>query len=66
MKTNKLSSFLVSQDIFGSPIGVHYRGDGSYQTRLGAFCTIVTYVLIVINTTALIQAFLDNSKQEEK
>ena len=62
MKSDKLSSLLVGQDIFGSPIGVHYKGDGSYQTRLGAFCTIATYVLILINTTALIQAFLDNSK----
>ena len=54
MPSHKLRDFIVSQDIFGSPIGVHYKGNSSYQTRLGALCTLITYALIVFNTFNLI------------
>ena len=47
-KTTRLERFLVDLDIFGHAIGVHYRGRDAFKTRLGAFCTIATYVLIAI------------------
>ena len=62
----QLEDFLVSQDMYGYAIGVNYRGSGSYQTRVGAFFTLVTYVLMIINFSSLSEAFASGSKQEEK
>ena len=52
--------------MYGHVIGVHYRGSGSYQTKLGAFVTLATYVLMIINMVTLFIAFKDGSKQDEK
>ena len=60
-KASKLERFLVDFDIFGHAIGVHYRGSDAFKTRLGAFCTFATYVLIAINFFTLIVAFQDGS-----
>ena len=57
-----LAQRLMSQDIFGAPISVHFRGSQSYQTRLGAVCTIATFILALVNTINLTQDFLDHSK----
>ena len=57
---------MVGQDMYGHVIGVHYRGSGSYQTKLGAFVTLATYVLMIINMVTLLIAFKDGSKQDEK
>ena len=65
-KASKLESLIVDQDIFGHVIGVHYRGRDAYKTKLGALCTLATYVLIVINLVTLIGAFIDGSNQQEK
>ena len=48
--------------MYGHVIGVHYRGSGSYQTKLGAFVTLATYVLMIINMVTLFIAFKDGSK----
>ena len=53
----KLSDFIVSIDIFGHPIGVNYKGEDSFKTRLGAFCTVAVYVLTVVNLATLIPAY---------
>ena len=58
-----LEKLLVGQDIYGHPISVLYRGSDYYKTRLGAFFTLATYVLIAINTIQLIVAFNNGSKQ---
>ena len=47
---SKFEKLLVGQDIYGQPIGVHYRGDGYFKTKLGALVTLAAYVLIIINT----------------
>ena len=52
--------------MYGHVIGVHYRGSGSYQTRLGAFFTLATYALMLVNMLTLSTAFLDGSMQDEK
>ena len=57
--------FLTSQDIYGRAIGVHYDGEDSHKTRLGAFMTLVTYVLVIISSTNLIRQFVDKSAQKE-
>ena len=61
-----ISNFLVSQDIFGHPISVHYKGSDTYQTRLGSFVTIIAYTLMIVNLLTLTIAFVDHSNQEEK
>ena len=60
----KLSDLIVSIDIFGHPVGVNYKGEESFRTRLGAFCTVAFYVLTILSLTTLITAFTDNSKLE--
>ena len=62
---DKLSKALIRQDLYGHSIGVHYKGSGTYQTRLGGVCTIATYVLIFINFLNLITGLIDHSLQEE-
>ena len=61
-----LGQWLLKQDVFGHAVHVNFRGGSTYQTKLGAFCTLAMYVLTIVNTVTLFQAFLDNSKQEEK
>ena len=56
-----LEKLLVGQDIYGHPISVLYRGSDYYKTRLGAFFTLATYVLIAINTIQLFVAFKNGS-----
>ena len=41
--------FLVSLDMFGHPVGVNYKGSGVFQTKLGAFVTLVVQALMVFN-----------------
>lgn len=64
-KGELLEQFLVDQDIFGHPITVNYRGSDTYKTRLGAFCTLATLVLVLINMGTLIVQFNDGSNQKE-
>ena len=60
----EFSDFIVSFDIFGHPIGVNYKGEDTFKTRIGAFCTVGIYVLTILSLTTLITAFNDNSKLE--
>jgi len=36
----------VSMDMFGHPVGVHYKGDTNYRTKVGALFTLVAYMII--------------------
>lgn len=65
-KNSKFTNFLVERDAFGHGVGVNYRGSESYQTKVGAFCTIATLVLVIFNTATLSTAFFDGSRQDEK
>ena len=62
---SKIVDFFVSLDIFGHPVGVNYKGNGVYQTKLGAFITIVTQSLMIFNLITLCIAFYDRSRQVE-
>ena len=57
---------MVSRDQYGHPISINYRGSDSYQTKLGALCTLATQILILIYTINLVIGFRNNSLQEEK
>ena len=56
------SDFIVSFDIFGHPVGVNYKREGTFKTRVGSFCTVEMYVLNILGLITLIIAFNDNSK----
>ena len=60
----KFSDFFLSIDIFGHPITVNYKGEDNFKTRLGALCTIAFFVLSIVNLTAVIPAYNNNSKLE--
>ncbi len=34
-------------DIFGQPIGVNYQGESSYKTKVGAFFSLFTMVIML-------------------
>ena len=63
---NRIDKFFLTLDIFGHPIGVNYKGNDTYQTRLGAFFTLATYTLMLINLGTLFTAFFTGSNQDEK
>ena len=60
-----VGSKLTSIDLFGHPIGVHYKGSGNFRTILGSICSVVTLVLIAINTLSISTKFVDHSDQSE-
>ena len=64
MSLKRLEDIIVGHDMYGHVIGVHYKGSGSYQTKLGALVTLVTYILMSINMVTLFMAFEDGSKQD--
>ena len=44
------SKFFVSIDDYGEPVGVSYKGEGSYKTALGALLTLGMRVLMLLFT----------------
>ena len=63
MTTKGLAKFIKDRDIYGLPIKVLYRGEDQYKTKLGAFCTLATYILALINLLELIQVFFNGNRQ---
>ena len=61
----KLDKYIVSYYRFGVAVGVLYKGDDHYKTRLGALFSIAVYVLVIINLVNFITAFLDGSRLNE-
>ena len=51
--------------MFGQPMGVNYKGDNHFRTKLGACVSILMYVLLISNLMSLGEAFLDGSRQNE-
>ena len=43
----KLRDIFVNQDIFGHSIGVQYKGDATFKTKLGAFVTLAIYTIVI-------------------
>ena len=61
-----LSKSLTKRDIFGAPITLLYKKDEAYKTRLGAFFTILTFLMILFNLFSLFTDFISGSNQKEK
>lgn len=58
----KFGKYLKEVDIFGQPISVLYQGSDVYKTRLGGFVTILTYVLVLINSIELGQDYFGTER----
>ena len=41
-----LSNAFRSIDTFGEPVAVNYRGKTKYQSKIGAFFTVLAYIII--------------------
>ena len=54
-------SILTALDLFGHGVGVTYRGDSVYKTKLGGFFSLATYVLVIINTLNLIESYVQKT-----
>ena len=61
---SKIVAYLESLDIFGQPIGVNFRGEDTYKTKMGAFCTLSYYVLVLVNIVTLSTAFSNHSNMD--
>ena len=57
--------FIKSLDIYGHQVGVHYRGDSSFKTGIGAFLTLLSLFLIFSNTLGLFVSFISKEDQKE-
>ena len=52
---------IVNQDVFGHAIGLHYKGQDSYKTRVGALITLLSYSLIIFYLVGKFSDYLDHS-----
>lgn len=34
-------------DIFGAPIGLNYKGENTFSTRIGGLCTLILYTILI-------------------
>ena len=50
-------------DFYGHSVGVHYRGSGTYKTKFGALCSLLTVVLVLMNTVDVFDKFIYNTGQ---
>ena len=55
-------SLIKRIDLFGHSIGVNYRGEGTYRTKLGGLVSVLTFLLICANTIKLFVGYIDNSE----
>ena len=58
MAKSSFTRFFVDRDIFGRPITVLYKGSDKYKTKIGAVCTLVVIVLLLIDTTILVNGYI--------
>ena len=46
----KICDFFVSQDAFGEPVSLNYKGETSYKTGWGAFVTVLIQSFMLVFT----------------
>ena len=57
-----LTDYLVGKDVYGHPVGINYRGSDSFQTKMGACCTLATLIMVIVNLSTLVTVFFDGSR----
>ena len=65
MAKSSFVKFLVNRDVFGQPITVLYKGSQTYKTKIGALCTVLVTVLVLVNTVMLAEGYISQSRQAE-
>ena len=60
-----MSGLASGLDFYGHPVGVRYRGSGAYSTKLGALCSLITVVLVLINMVDIWKKFVNKTDQSE-
>ena len=40
-------SFLKNYDLFGEKVSMNYRGDSTFKTWLGTFCTVISSTVLI-------------------
>ena len=65
MVKSSFVKFFVDRDIFGSPVTVLYKGSDTYKTIMGALCTVLVIVLVLVNSFILAQGYISQSRQTE-
>ena len=58
---DRFSKMFGALDIYGHQIGVNYRSQGTYTTKLGALLSIATFVLSMMNLSTLLDAFINKT-----
>jgi transglutaminase-like putative cysteine protease len=43
-----MSKFFKKIDVFGAPVGVNYNGSETYQTKMGACCTLLSILIVLL------------------
>ena len=61
----KFTTALKSIDIFGHPVGVHYKGSSTYKTSLGSFMTLLSIIIVGIYAQILITELATGDSQDE-
>lgn len=57
---------ILGLDIYGHKIGVHYNGSDAYKTKVGAFISLGTFVMVAINTFNLITDYTEVVNAQEE
>ena len=61
----KVIESFKSIDMYGHPIGVHYKGDDAYRTKLGSFVTLITVGLVLTYSGIRVGQLNTRSNQNE-
>ena len=51
--------------MYGRPIGVAYKGKSTFRTKIGAFLSLCTFIVIIVYAMILVMAFTQGSRQSE-
>ena len=57
--------FLRSIDIYGHPIGVLYKGNTSYNSLVGSVFTLITTVIVLAYSVAILAETIAHTNQEQ-
>ena len=58
----RFSAWFKTFDIYGEPVGVNFKGSNTYQTKMGATATLISYLLIMIYSAYLVTIIINKSE----
>ena len=60
-----IARLMKGLDIYGHPVTITYKGNSSYNTLLGGFLSLATFMLVAANTVQLVTDFFTYENQQE-